>query len=48
MDSELHGDVAVGDPAPDFRLPDGEGHEIALSDYRDRSNVVLYFVRAFE
>ncbi len=48
MDSEHHGDVAVGDPAPDFRLPANDGHEVALSDYRDRSNVVLFFVRAFE
>jgi len=48
MDSEQHSDVAVGDPAPDFRLPANDGHEVALSDYRDKFNVVLFFVRAFE
>ncbi len=43
-DSELA--VAAGDPAPDFRLPAIGGGEIALSDYRGRSNVILSFVPA--
>jgi peroxiredoxin Q/BCP len=34
--------VHEGDVAPDFRLPDGNGSEIALSDYRGKK-VVLYF-----
>jgi peroxiredoxin Q/BCP len=33
----------VGDPAPDFRLPSTEGRNIALSDYRGKQAVVLYF-----
>lgn len=33
---------AVGDPAPDFELPDQDGTPVRLSDLRGRS-VVLYF-----
>jgi peroxiredoxin Q/BCP len=35
--------VKVGDTAPDFRLPALRGGEIALSDFRGKKNVVLYF-----
>ena len=31
-----------GDTAPDFKLPDQEGHEVTLSGLRGQ-NVVLYF-----
>lgn len=34
--------VAVGDPAPEFELPDQDGQLHSLEDYRDRW-VVLYF-----
>jgi peroxiredoxin Q/BCP len=34
--------LAVGQPAPDFELPDQEGQLHSLEDYRDRW-VVLYF-----
>lgn len=34
--------LKVGDPAPDFVLPDGEGNEVRLSDLHGRK-VVLYF-----
>ena len=34
--------LAVGDPAPDFTLPDAEGNLISLSQLRGR-RVVLYF-----
>lgn len=33
----------VGGPAPEFKLPATTGNEIALSDFRGRSDVVLYF-----
>jgi peroxiredoxin Q/BCP len=33
---------AVGDPAPDFELPDQDGNSVRLSDLRGRP-VVLYF-----
>ncbi len=33
---------AVGDPAPDFELPDQDGQHVSLSDFRGRK-VVLYF-----
>ncbi len=32
-----------GDEAPDFSLQSDEGNLIKLSDYRDKSNVILYF-----
>lgn len=35
--------VKVGDVAPDFRLPALRGGEVALSDFRGKKNVVLFF-----
>lgn len=35
--------VTVGDPAPDFTLPDHQGNDVALSGFLGESNVVLYF-----
>jgi len=40
-------DAKIGSHAPDFRLPSTEGRDVALSDYRGRTNVVLFFVREF-
>jgi peroxiredoxin Q/BCP len=37
--------LSVGDPAPDFRLPDSTGTDVALSDFRGR-HVVVYFYPA--
>jgi peroxiredoxin Q/BCP len=48
MDPEHSDALAVGEPAPDFRLPASTGSEVALSEYRGRSHVVLFFVRAFQ
>jgi peroxiredoxin len=39
--------VDVGSAAPDFRLPASTGDEIGLGDYRDRSHVLLFFVREY-
>lgn len=33
--------------APNFELPDFEGRPVKLSDYKDRQNVVLVFLRGF-
>jgi peroxiredoxin (alkyl hydroperoxide reductase subunit C) len=44
IDSRLK--VRVGDPAPDFSLPALSGGKIALSQYREKKNVVLSFVPA--
>ncbi|MBI4965678.1 MAG: peroxiredoxin [Desulfomonile tiedjei] len=38
--------MKVGDPAPDFILPDLAGGRVALSEYRGKKNVVLSFVPA--
>lgn len=45
---ELDGfQVTEGNQAPDFRLAASTGGKISLSDYRGKSNVVLFFVREF-
>ena len=36
--------LAVGTPAPDFRLPSiGSGGEIGLKDYLDKKIVIVHF-----
>jgi hypothetical protein len=48
MDPDQPSELAIGDIAPDFRLPASPNREIALIDYRDKSNVILFFVRAYQ
>lgn len=36
----------VGVKAPEFRLPDATGKEIALTDYRGKRVVLYFFVKA--
>jgi peroxiredoxin len=43
MNEELN----VGSPAPDFKLPANDGREISLTDYRDKTHIVLFFVREY-
>jgi peroxiredoxin Q/BCP len=35
--------VKVGDPAPEFTLPASDGRTVRLSDFRGKSEVVLFF-----
>jgi peroxiredoxin len=35
--------LKVGDPAPDFTLPDQNGSKVTLSSFRGKKNVVLVF-----
>ena len=37
----------VGQPAPDFTLPDAAGRPVRLADYRGRKPVVLVFYRGY-
>ena len=37
--------LAVGDPAPDFTLPDADGKPVSLAEYRGRK-VIVYFYPA--
>ena len=40
--------LKVGDPAPDFTLPDTKGQPVKLSDFRGKKSVVLaFYVLAF-
>ena len=39
--------VSLGQPAPDFSLPDFAGNMVSLSDFRGRKNVLLVFNRTF-
>ena len=38
-------DAKIGSVAPDFRLQATDGKVIALSDFRGKRNVILFFVR---
>ena len=43
-----HTTLKVGDMAPDFTLPDNQGHRVTLSDFRGKKNVILaFYVLAF-
>ena len=39
--------LKVGDKAPDFALPNGDGKLVMLSEYTTRAPVVLVFYRGF-
>jgi hypothetical protein len=39
--------LKVGDKAPEFALPNGDGKLVVLSEYTARSPVVLVFYRGF-
>jgi len=43
-----HTNLKVGDMAPDFTLPDNSFHQVKLSDFRGKKNVILaFYVLAF-
>lgn len=46
LDETKFGRVSVGQPAPDFQLPDTEGKSWRLSDFRGKKPVVLIWVFA--
>jgi peroxiredoxin len=37
--------LAVGDVAPEFRLPSAQGAEVSLAEYRGRKNVIVWFTK---
>jgi len=39
--------IALNAAAPDFALTDPSGREVRLSDFRDRTHVLLVFNRGF-
>src|SRR5947199_3628174 len=38
--------LAAGDPAPDFTLPDADGHPVSLADHRGRRVIVYCYPAA--
>ena len=46
MGTEDNG-VEPGAAGPDFSLESNEGRQVPLSEFRGRSNVLLYFMREF-
>ena len=42
-----HSHLKVGDKAPDFALPNGDGKLVTLSEYTVRGAVVVIFYRGF-
>jgi peroxiredoxin len=43
----MSAEIKTGSAAPDFSLPNYDGREIRLADYRGQSQVVLFFVREY-
>jgi peroxiredoxin len=39
--------IQIDQPAPDFTLADLHGHKIRLTDFNNKSNVLLVFNRGF-
>ena len=39
--------LRVGEPPPDFTLPDATGRPVSLADYRGKKPVVLVFYRGY-
>jgi hypothetical protein len=39
--------LKVGEPAPDFTLPDASGAPVSLASFRERTPVVLVFYRGY-
>jgi peroxiredoxin len=39
--------VELNQPAPDFSLADANGQQVNLSDFKNKSNVLLVFNRGF-
>ena len=39
--------LRVGEPAPDFTLPDASGRPVSLAEYRGRKPVILIFYRGY-
>lgn len=37
--------IAVGNPAPSFRLPSAQGPELGCEDYRGKKNVIVWFTK---
>ena len=40
---KIETELAIGDQAPDFRLPSSQGGELGLNDFLGRTNLLLIF-----
>jgi peroxiredoxin len=41
------GKVELNEVAPDFTLPDFQGNDVSLADFREEKHVLLVFSRGF-
>ena len=39
--------IQAGSPAPDFTLPDQDGNQVSLADYRGRTVVLVFYPADF-
>jgi len=46
MAAAASGPAAVGNPAPDFSLPDDSGQTVSLADCRGRNTVLFFYPQA--
>jgi len=47
MEDATNTPLKIGSTAPDFCLPSSAGGEVCLSDFRGKSQIVLFFVREY-
>jgi peroxiredoxin len=47
MEAQANPSIEIGSAVPGFHLPASTGKEVDIKEYRDRSNLVLFFVREF-
>jgi peroxiredoxin len=47
METQATPSIEIGSIVPAFHLPSSVGKDVGPGDYRDRSNLVLFFVREF-
>jgi len=40
-------DAKIGSIAPDFKLMASNDKEVSLSEFRNKNNVILFFIREF-
>ncbi len=47
MNTKETSSIEIGSAVPDFQLPASTGKTVDVREYRERSSLVLFFVREF-